>query len=284
MIVDGKALSLEIQSALKNDVQNFGRRPRLDVIFAGDDSASAAFVKRKQAFGEGAGFEVVVHRPTPDAVKTADDFLRFCGPVFSDGASDAVIVQLPVLNFSKEETNKILNRIPVEKDADVLSGAAFERFAAGDSALRPPVVAAISMILKKYGIGLHGKNIAVVGVRGELVGKPVSAWLSVQKIPFRAIGRQTSAEERADILKNADIVISGVGSAGMLTPDLVKDGVIALDAGTSGTAGALRGDFDSAVASRALLFTPVPGGIGPLTVAALFRNVLALAQKKKPAL
>ncbi len=283
MVVDGKTLAADVQAKLKKSVSLLGRAPRLDVIFAGSDPASVSFVKRKQIFGEAAGFVVVVHRPPESAMANVETFLRFAEPIFNDAASDAVIIQLPISGFSKGEMREILDAIPAKKDADLLSSGAMECFAGGDFRIMPPVVAAIDLILKKYCVPLAGKNIAVVGARGELVGKPVIAWLSSRGIPFSSATSQTPPETMREMLRNANIIISGAGRAGLITPDMVRDGVVALDAGTSGVLGALRGDFDPAVVEKASVFTPVPGGIGPLTVAALFQNVLMFAQKKKPA-
>ncbi|MBI1957050.1 MAG: hypothetical protein HYS44_01150, partial [Candidatus Niyogibacteria bacterium] len=146
--------------------------------------------------------------------------------------------------------------------------------------IRPPLVSVVDEIFRRYDIDVRDKKIALVGATGELVGKPIAQWFSSRGIPFSSITIETPADEMHEILKNADIIISGVGKAGLIGADMVKEGVIAIDAGTSGQSGALKGDMDPVIAKKAKLFTPVPGGVGPMTVAMLFRNLLALVKIK----
>ena len=182
-------------------------------------------------------------------------------------------MQLPLPDGADD--NIVRNVIPVGKDVDVISDEAIRLFERGESLVLPPVVGAIAEITKQYHVTLKGKKILVVG-EGRLVGKPVVAWLRAQLVSPTLIKDSINLKRQA---KDADVIILGTGSPGLLMPDMLKDGVMVFDAGTSETAGKLAGDADPSCATKASLFTPVPGGIGPVTVAMIFKNLLALAEK-----
>ncbi|MBI2038881.1 MAG: bifunctional 5,10-methylenetetrahydrofolate dehydrogenase/5,10-methenyltetrahydrofolate cyclohydrolase [Candidatus Niyogibacteria bacterium] len=281
MIVGGKAIAEEIRFELKNEIQAREHAPRLDIILAGDDPASAAYVKRKQVFGKSIGAEVVVHETSEDAYPDSIALIAFIKDIVQNPATDGIIVQLPLPESLRTHTRSVLDAVPPEKDVDCLSSGALERFASRESDIRPPSVGVVDEIFRRHSVDIRGKKIALVGATGGLVGRPLALWFSSRGIPFSAVNTKTPPVQMREILKNADIVISGVGKAGLITADMVKAGVIAIDAGTSSSFGTLRGDMDPAIALKAELFTPVPGGVGPITVAMLFRNLLALANKSK---
>jgi len=168
--------------------------------------------------------------------------------IAEDPNNSGVVIQLPLSeNLNTEE---ILNLIPSEKNIEVSS----------------PVVCGIAHILKEYKISLKGKNIVLVG-KGRLVGRPLTAWLKKQKL----------AVSNIDKIKKADIIISGVGKPNLVTGDMVKKGVVVIDAGTSFRHGKLLGDVDfKDVSKKASYITPVPGGVGPMTVACLLKNLVKL--------
>jgi len=176
----------------------------------------------------------------------------------------------------------ILDGIVPEKDPDMLSSKSVGLFSSGRSKLLPPVVAAIDHIFKNHGIEPKSKKVVVLGV-GRLVGKPAAIWLINQGATVTAIDENTDDPTLYTI--NADIIISGVGIPHLIKQNMIKDGVVAIDCGTSvGSSDAkseraLRGDMDPSVVEKASLFTPVPGGVGPITVAMLFKNLVALAKK-----
>ena len=164
-----------------------------------------------------------------------------------------------------------------EKDVDVLSARAVGNFSVGKSRIAPTVVGAIQELFLEYKIDVKGKNVAILGA-GALVGKPVAMWLMRESSVVTVITEETPNPE--EILKSADIIISGIGKPGYITGDMVKDGVVVVDAGTSESEGKIRGDVDfDSVSKKASYLTPVPGGVGPLTVAMIFKNLLALAKK-----
>ncbi len=161
----------------------------------------------------------------------------------------------------------MLKAVPPSHDIDVLNPLT--------TTVLSPVVGAIKEILKLHEVPVFEKHVVVVG-SGKLVGRPVAAWFMEQGSSVSIVTRDTS-----DIVfytKNADIIVLGAGSPRMLTPDMIKEGVVILDAGTSEDGGVLAGDADPACAEKASLFTPVPGGVGPITVAVLLRNVVCFRQ------
>jgi methylenetetrahydrofolate dehydrogenase (NADP+)/methenyltetrahydrofolate cyclohydrolase len=189
-----------------------------------------------------------------------------------EAGPDAVIVQLPLP--AEFDAQKILDAIPLEKDADVLSSQAYARFEAGGG-LVPPVAGAVMKILTHAGVSVAGKKAVVIG-EGRLVGKPVAVALARAGAAVAKVS--TSTQSKDELYRDADIIVAGAGVAHLVTPDLVKEGVVLIDAGTSESNGSIAGDLDPACAAKASVFTPVPGGVGPVAVAILFRNVSRLLE------
>jgi methylenetetrahydrofolate dehydrogenase (NADP+)/methenyltetrahydrofolate cyclohydrolase len=197
---------------------------------------------------------------------TTEDII---GKILLPGA-DSIIVQLPLP--AHIDTEAVLNAIPVELDADVLSAEARRRFEAGSpEALLPPVVGAIKEILERSQVQVEGKRTVVLG-QGWLVGEPAALWLGQQGAQVEVVDRADSLES----LKDAEIIISGAGSPRLITPERVSSGVVIIDAGTSESNGAIVGDATPECADIASVFTPVPGGVGPVAVACLFQNAALL--------
>ena len=173
------------------------------------------------------------------------------------------------------ETPATLSYMRVKARAAEKAGCVFER---GDpAALLPPVVATIAEIFKRHAVELKGKQAVVVG-SGFLVGQPAALWLGQQEASVAVLGRGANFETA---LADADIVVSGAGSPGLIKPMMLKQGVMLIDAGTSESGGTLVGDADPACAPKCSVFTPVPGGVGPIAVAALFENAVTLAERAK---
>ncbi|MEX0934777.1 MAG: bifunctional 5,10-methylenetetrahydrofolate dehydrogenase/5,10-methenyltetrahydrofolate cyclohydrolase [Candidatus Paceibacterota bacterium] len=267
MLVDGKQIQQDIKEKLTALVHKCGERPHLTLVYVGEDPVIDTYIDLKRRFGEDIGVHINIERYPADIERE-----RFLGIMRNYGQSDAdgIVLQLPLPDHI--DTGEVLNLVPAEKDVDVLSETAFKAALHGDHPL-PPVVGAIQHIFDQYDVDLSGKKVVVVG-KGRLVGKPVSLWLFSQKVPPVILqkGDDVSAHTR-----EADIIISGAGDPHFITPDMVKDGVILIDAGTSDVAGETRGDMHPDVAQKAELFSPVPGGVGPVTVAKLFENLLILS-------
>jgi methylenetetrahydrofolate dehydrogenase (NADP+)/methenyltetrahydrofolate cyclohydrolase len=264
MTVNGRAIASDILSEVRASLA--GRVPVVRAVVMSPSPATESYLSIKKARAEEAGMRLEVARVPDDA-----DTAAVVAAVKAEGA-DAVIVQLPLPPHV--DTDAALAAIPLSKDADVLSPDAYARFVRGDEgALPPPVAGAIAEILTRAGVDAAGKRAAVVG-QGKLVGKP--ALILLRRLGADAVAVLKDTPEPARILREADIVVSGAGQAHLITKDMVKAGSALIDAGTSESGGAIAGDIDPACAEAASVFTPVPGGVGPVAVACLFKNVAAL--------
>jgi methylenetetrahydrofolate dehydrogenase (NADP+)/methenyltetrahydrofolate cyclohydrolase len=259
MIINGRTLAKELLARVKERTEKLGRRPNLLVYVAPNETpATRSYLKIKARSAEAAGC----------------DFEETVSLNFSSRA-DAVIVQLPL--SPELNTADVLNSIPLSQDADVLSSESREKFERGDAdALLPPVVSAIRNILACGNVEIQGKRAVVIGA-GFLVGAPVATWLTQQGAHVEVVTLESG--DLLAALQGADIIVSGAGSPRLIQPNMIKSGVVLVDAGTSESNGEVAGDADPACAPICSLFTPVPGGVGPLAVAALFENIVTLAER-----
>jgi len=269
-ILDGKKVAEQILSDVRKGAE--GKRLKLAVVQVGENSVSEKYIKEKQKKAEEAGIEVEMFRFREDITQL--ELEHEVERIGKDEKITGVIVQLPLPKHM--DTQEVLNHIPVEKDVDVLSSAAFREFKAGNFPVFPPMVAAVQALLSYYGIKVKGKKVTLVGF-GRLVGMPLSVWLQNEGVTLLVVDKET--KDIAALTREADIVISGVGKRKLITGDMVKNGAIVVDAGTSVEGGKTIGDVDfESVSGKASFITPVPGGVGPLTVACLFKNLLTLSK------
>lgn len=266
MIFDGKQFAREIADELSHEVSTYDTTPSLGVCMVGNNPVSARYVGLKKRMASQVGVEVTVHSLEED-ISTEEllSVLRETIPMH-----DGYIVQLPLP--AHIDTSAILNAIPTEKDVDMLSSKTMESFYKNETDLLPPVVGVFAEIIQRNTIELLSKKVVVVGY-GRLVGKPAEHWFKKQGADVTVVDLGDSLEDAA---RDADIIALGAGAPGILKASMVKEGVVVLDAGTSEDEGTLKGDADPAVSEKASLFTPVPGGIGPVTVVLLFKNLLTL--------
>jgi methylenetetrahydrofolate dehydrogenase (NADP+)/methenyltetrahydrofolate cyclohydrolase len=275
MTIDGKAIAQEIIAATRERVAALGRPIQMTAITTDPSAATASYLRIKTEQAAQAGIEMHVAN-----VATSLHTLGLTAMVEeASHAADILIVQLPLPDGV--ETQQVLDAIPLEKDADILSSAARTRFNHGafmhPEPLLPPVVAALKEILDRAGVSPAGKHAAVIG-NGWLVGEPASAWLTQEGAQVAVLTRGSA--DFAATLAAADIVVSGAGSPGLIRPEMLKQGAVLIDAGTSESNGAIVGDADPACAAVASVFTPVPGGVGPIAVACLFRNAASLLERR----
>lgn len=272
ILLDGKNLAEKIKKELKAEYSNQSRAITLALVMVDDNKASEKFIEHKRAYGEELGVRTVIRRYADDISGTA--LRKRIAELVHDSAVNGIVVQLPLP--PRIQTQDILNAVPPSKDVDVLSSRAVGDVATGKSRTMPPVVGAIDALFREYGIEYKRKKIAIIGA-GRLVGKPVIDWFSREDAGFCVITDQTP--DVSAITGSADIIISGVGKPNLIRGDMVKEGVIVIDAGTSESGGKLVGDVDfDSVAPKASYITPVPGGVGPLTVAMIFKNLLTLVK------
>lgn len=267
MIVDGRKLARGVLERVAGQVDELGRMPVVRILVQQPSAATESYLHIKEDKAEAVGIYLQLIRLEDEA--TTEDLIH----KIQLPEADSVIVQLPLP--AHVDTDQVLSSIPVSLDADVLSEAAYERFANNEAgALLPPVVGAIAEVLAHVGTPLVGKRAVVVG-NGRLVGQPAALWLTSQGVTVSTV---TKEEGDLSMLKEADIVVSGAGSAHLIQPEHLKQGVILIDAGTSESSGAIAGDADPGCAEVASVFTPVPGGVGPIAVACLMKNVVELAR------
>lgn len=264
MIINGNDIKELLVAELKGLTAQ--HKKRVCFVQFGTDAGSTAFVKIKMKFAAEVGIEVTY---VQEQVTTTADALRILGEVVEQ-QYDGIVVQLPLPEGM--DTDLVIDSIPTAYDIDMLSEDAKVQYRAATTERTAPVAAAIQEILWHHKIILIGKKIVVLG-KGRLVGEPIMMLLDRQDLDYTAIDKETTDGVRLAALQEADVIISGIGVPHSITPDMIKEGVVLIDAGTSEQAGKWGGDIDPACAAKASWYTPVPGGVGPVTVACLFRNL-----------
>ncbi|KND47735.1 MAG: methylenetetrahydrofolate dehydrogenase (NADP+) / methenyltetrahydrofolate cyclohydrolase [Parcubacteria bacterium C7867-006] len=266
MIADGKLVSDKLKKDIAHNLKNKPKKEVCFIIF-GNDLASKQFIKMKCRFAESLGIPTRVFKDRENL-----SFEEVSSIVSSIVEQDiaGVVIQLPLP--SSFPVQDVLNLVPVELDIDILSEKAKNEYKNGRLNKTPPVAKAVSEILDFYNVDLNNKNILVIG-NGRLVGEPVQNMLTLKGIYFNTIDKNTDSNLSKSLIMSADVIISGAGSPHMIKPDMIKNGVVLIDAGTSEQAGKIVGDIDPGCFEKASLVTPVPGGVGPVTLASLFLNI-----------
>ncbi len=263
--VSGRKLAREWFARLKDEVSLCDSAPVLAIIYVGENPVIDSFVKLKVKKADKIGIETRVERfPTDASIDAIGSKIK---ELNADTSVDGIVVQLPLPD--KNMTQELLNLVSPEKDVDVLSDESVRRYRFGMLQTMPPVAYAIDVIIKNKGFDLVGKKVAVVG-KGRLVGEPVIDWLRLKRAEVTVF---EDGDNLSDLAR-CEVVISGTGVAGLIVSDYLREDVILIDAGTSESAGVIKGDIHENAYGKALWYTPVPGGVGPLTVAALCQNVV----------
>ena len=267
-ILDGKRLSEKILLRLKKEAK--GLNLKLAVVLVGKEPASQLFLNQKKKACEkfGIGFELFKF---PSKIGTSE-LKRKVAKIAKRLDISGIIIQLPLPK--KIKSQEILNLIPPKKDVDVLSETNLGKFYQGTFSFLPPTVGAIVYILKNYRIKLKGKNIVLVG-GGELVGKPLSLWLLRKGATFSVVNKFT--KNLTSFTRKADILISGAGKPNLIKGSMVKKNAVIIDCGSGKLKGKVRGDVDfESVSKKASYIAPVPGGVGPMTVAIVLWNLVKM--------
>lgn len=267
MIVNGKQITTDVLAEVREGVLQLSHTPVVRAVTVAPSPATMSYLRIKQKKAAEAGMILETIELQEDS--GTDEVMH---AVLTEGA-DAVIVQLPLP--ASIDTHEVLQSIPFQKDADILSDKAKEAFKNGKGLL-PPVVGAVKEILERAGVSVAGKKVCVLG-KGQLVGVPVSQWLIASGAEVTILGKENTD---LSVLKEADIIVSGVGQAGLIKKEYLQTGVVLIDAGTSESEGSIVGDMDPNCSEVASVFTPVPGGVGPVAVAYLFKNVLELMKSE----
>lgn len=280
-IIDGKKVAEEMRIEMIEEIkrlqEKYGRTPRLDVILVGENPASQVYVRNKENTCKNVGIESCTHRlevSTPEA-----DLLKLIDELNKDDSVDGILVQLPLPNQIDEQ--KVLNLIRPDKDVDGFHPVNVGKLVVGEKAFRPCTPAGIIELLARSGTKIDGADAVVVG-RSNIVGKPVALML-IQKAPnanATVTIVHTRTKNMAEHTRRADILIVAAGKPRAVTADMVKPGATVIDVGVNRLPdGKICGDVDfEAVKEVAGKITPVPGGVGPMTITMLMHNTIEAAK------
>ena len=271
--IDGKALAAKVKTRVAEEAKPLRRQPGLAVILVGNDPASRVYVNGKEKDCAECGFLSFEHALPEDT--TQQTLLELIEELNHDPRVDGILCQLPLPAHLDEEA--VLNAIAPDKDVDCFHPYNVGRLSAGDPVFLPCTPAGVMEMLREYNIPVRGRRCVVLG-RSNIVGKPMAMLLLQQNGTITVCHSKTP--DVAAITREADILVSAVGRAGMITPDMVKEGAVVIDVAMNRNAeGKLCGDVDyAAVEPKTSYITPVPGGVGPMTRAMLMRNILTAAK------
>lgn len=287
MIIDGKQVASDIKREISETVTGMlaagAKRPHLAAILVGHDGGSETYVAHKVKACEECGFKSTLIRFEDDV--TEEKLLETIDALNKDNDVDGFIVQLPLPKHISEQ--RVIEAIDYRKDVDGFHPVNVGRMSIGLPCFVSATPAGILMLLERYNIPTKGAECVVLG-RSNIVGKPVANLMMQKHIPGDATVTVCHSATRniKDICRNADIIIAALGSPGFVTADMVKDGAVIIDVGTTRVPDAtrksgfrLRGDVDyDNVAPKCSWITPVPGGVGPMTIVSLMKNTLLAAR------
>ncbi|HEF4436381.1 TPA: bifunctional methylenetetrahydrofolate dehydrogenase/methenyltetrahydrofolate cyclohydrolase FolD [Staphylococcus aureus] len=277
-ILDGKQIAKDYRQGLQDQVEALkekGFTPKLSVILVGNDGASQSYVRSKKKAAEKIGMiSEIVHS---EETATEEEVLNELNRLNNDDSVSGILVQVPLPKQVSEQ--KILEAINPEKDVDGFHPINIGKLYIDEQTFVPCTPLGIMEILKHADIDLEGKNAVVIG-RSHIVGQPVSKLLLQKNASVTIL--HSRSKDMASYLKDADVIVSAVGKPGLVTKDVVKEGAVIIDVGnTPDENGKLKGDVDyDAVKEIAGAITPVPGGVGPLTITMVLNNTL-LAEKMR---
>lgn len=278
-LIDGKATSQKIKDEIKNEViklKQKGITPTLAVILVGDDPASQTYVASKQKACLACQMGSVMHKLSANT--TQQELISLIDVLNADDSIDGILVQLPLPKHIN--TNEILRKIDPKKDVDGFCAQNMGALVSGLDGFVPCTPLGIMELLKQYNISPQGLNALVIG-RSNIVGKPMAALLLNAGATVTIAHSKT--KKLADLSKNADLIIAAIGKANFIKPEMIKEGAIIIDVGINRLEnGKLVGDCDfENLKDKCDFITPVPGGVGPMTIAMLLSNTLKSAKERK---
>jgi methylenetetrahydrofolate dehydrogenase (NADP+)/methenyltetrahydrofolate cyclohydrolase len=273
-IMDGRALAERIRSEVKDEVARLGDPIGLATILVGEDPASDIYIRGKHKAAGEAGIDARDYRLPDDA--SEDNVLGLVADLNADDAVDGILVQLPLPAGMDE--NRVIRSVEPIKDVDGFHPFNAGQLYLGEPTHVPATPLGILALLDEYDVELEGANAVVVG-RSEIVGKPV-AHLLLQRNATVSVCHSRTAD-LPDRTRAADVLVVATGRQGLVAAADVKEGAAVVDVGINRTEDGIRGDVDPAAADRAGLITPVPGGVGPMTIAMLLRSTLKAARYRR---
>lgn len=277
-IIDGKAIAKSIREEVRVGVEKLkgktGIAPKLSVILIGDDPSSQIYVRNKEKAGEEVGIATDTHR-IPASIKE-NQVIDLIRKLNSDKSVHGILVQLPLPENLNAE--KIIEEVLPEKDVDGLHPLNLGRLLKGENPLFIPCTPqGIMELILSTGVEIKGKEAVVVG-RSNIVGKPVAILLLQSHATVTICHSRT--KDLGEVTRRADILVAAVGSPKIINGNMVKEGALVIDVGVNRVGEKLIGDVDfEAVKEKAAYITPVPGGVGPMTIAMLLKNTLLAAER-----
>ena len=280
MILDGKALAATLRSETAQEtaqfIQQTGVTPCLAAILVGDDPASQVYVRNKEIACQKAGIKSVLHKLPAET--TQEELEALIDKLNADPEISGILCQLPLPKGLNETA--ILDRISPDKDVDAFHPENVGRILQGRPRFLPCTPAGIMELIRRNNIETKGKNAVVLG-RSDIVGKPMAALLMQKGVDATVTVCHSRTSNLADVTRAAEILIVAIGKPKFVTADMVGDGAVVIDVGINRTESGLVGDVDfDAVKDKASAITPVPGGVGPLTIAMLLQNTLTAAKQQ----
>lgn len=277
-LIDGKAVSAKVKSEVRTEAEKLsekGIKIGLAVVIVGDNPASRVYVNNKKKACAEVGFESYEYALPEET--TEAELLELVDKLNNDDSVNGILVQLPLPRHINETA--VINAIRPDKDVDAFHPENVGHIMIGDYAFLPCTPAGVMELIADTGVDVCGKNCVVIG-RSNIVGKPM-AMLLLHKNGTVTI-THSKTQNLKEICANADILVAAVGKAKFVTPDMVKEGAVVIDVGMNrNEQGKLCGDVDfDACCEKAGYITPVPGGVGPMTIAMLMKNTLTSAKKK----
>jgi methylenetetrahydrofolate dehydrogenase (NADP+) / methenyltetrahydrofolate cyclohydrolase len=271
-LMDGKALAERIRAEVAEEVKELGE-VGLTTVLVGDDPASEIYIRRKQEAAREAGILSRDYRLAEDT--TEEELLALIAELNADDSVDGILVQLPLPPQIDEP--RVIDALDPTKDVDGFHPVNAGKLFLGQDGLVAATPTGIMTLLDEYEVPLVGARAVVVG-RSTIVGKPVALLLLARHATVTICHSRTA--DLAAHTRDADVLVVATGQARLITPDMVKKGATVIDVGMNRTEEGLRGDVDPAAAERAGLMTPVPGGVGPMTIASLLRNTVKAARAR----
>ena len=278
VVIDGKKIAAGIKESVRRDIEEFkekkGRKVCLAVVLVGNDPASKVYVGNKIKAAEYVGIKSLSFDLPEDSVQ--EDVEKLVSSLSSDDGVDGILVQLPLPNHLDSE--KILSLIDPVKDVDGFSAENIGNLTLFKETVAPCTPSGIIELIKSTGVTLSGKNAVVIG-RSNIVGKPIALMLLKEDCTVTVCHSKT--KDLKEVTSRADIIVAAVGKPCFITADMVKEGAIVIDVGISRKDNRLLGDVDfNNVAPKSSFITPVPGGVGPMTIAMLMKNALTCAKRR----
>jgi len=277
-LLEGKPIAERIKEEIKKEVSLLENKPVLASVMVGENAGAESYVKSQKKVAEGLGIEYQFHK-LPDGT-TQDELMKFIQGLNSQNKINGIIIQMPLPQ--QIDYKKISQYILPEKDVEGMHPANIGKILFGKARIVPCTPASVMELLNSSGVDLNGKEVVVVG-HSEIVGKPL-ALLLLEKfatVTVTHIGT-SKAGKLEEHVRRAEILIVAVGKAGLIRGDLIKEGAIVIDVGINRVEGKIVGDVDyEGAEKKASFITPVPGGVGPLTVTMLMRNLVEAAKLQR---